>query len=68
MKNLIGFKVFKDETDFLNWQREKERVIFQISPWFNNVDVQGDEQSVQATPNTGCFVTYTVDDECDAYA
>ena len=62
-EQILGFKIFNTETDFIDWQKETPRKIIQVSPLVFSIgaDISQTGQTVDAAVNAGCFVVYVVD-------
>jgi len=60
---ILGFKAFNTEADFISWQKETPRKIFQVSPLIFSMgaDINETGKTVDAVVNAGCFVLYTAD-------
>jgi hypothetical protein len=58
---MIGYKTFKSEQEFLDWQEAEAPKIFQVSPLVLNMKGVADPQCVDMNTAIGCFVLYQVD-------
>lgn len=62
-KTILGFKTFSTEIDFINWQKEDDRNIAQVSPlvFSMKANISETETAVHADVNAGCFVLYSIE-------
>lgn len=60
---IIGYKTFLTEDEFVAWQQETKRKIFQVSPLVMEVSggVGETGRDIEAKTTIGCFVTYAAD-------
>jgi len=56
----VGYKVFNTEKELLNWQEEKERKIFTVSPFIENLQGKTDNSDMNVNTSVGIVVTYEV--------
>ena len=56
----VGYKVFNTEKELLNWQEEKERKIFTVSPFVENLQGKTDNSDMNVNTSVGIVVTYEV--------
>jgi len=63
-ETILAFKAFHSSDDFINWQKEKPRVICQVSPlvFSMGADISDTGKTVDAVVNAGCFVIYHADE------
>lgn len=57
---VLAYKTFKNNDDFVEWQKEKERKISMVSPIVNNANItsgSGSSGSVDGL-TFGCFVLH----------
>ena len=58
---ILGFKTFTTEDEFVAWQLNKPRTLFQVMPIVMTMSGNADQSgSVQATTVIGCFCTYKI--------
>jgi hypothetical protein len=56
---ILGFKIFHTELDFIDWQKETPREVFQVSPLVFSLGADISKNgSVDAVAKAGCFVLY----------
>lgn len=63
---IIGYKAFDSESSFVEWQKEKTRKIFQISPVIHSMSgtARGTgDNDVDVNTGFGCFVTYELEED-----
>jgi hypothetical protein len=60
---MMGYKTFTNECDFLQWQREKNRRIYQVSPVVLSMNSTIENYSVDANTIIGIVVTYVYDED-----
>lgn len=58
MKKIVNFKMFYNNEEFVEWQRNNNFVLYSIVPMFNNITAAETDGGATASWTVGCFATY----------
>jgi len=56
--NIIGYKTFATEDDFIKWQKSEGKPIVQVMPFINSFAQEPNKEEFCADTKCGVFVTY----------